>query len=195
MVFVTWHMQQVHWFFRHLVHLINFSQITSNLSQWLRKTACIHVCNLIISKEISNDLNTDRNQVLKPLVIYFCRGGQISSECLAGYWCKSGSSNNLINRTMEFQNCSANQDCSGLCPQGHYCPQGVDLPVPCPEHTYRDTEGAESPDQCSPCPAGFYCPSGNERIATVVLLFKGQFIDVKFILDKNFIHININIWV
>lgn len=88
------------------------------------------------------------------------RGGQISSECLAGYWCKSGSSNNLVNRTMEFQNCSANQDCSGLCPKGSYCPQGVDIPLPCPEHTYRDTEGAETPDQCSPCPAGFYCPSG-----------------------------------
>lgn len=92
----------------------------------------------------------------------FGRGGMISSECLAGYWCKSGSSNNLINRTIEFQNCSANADCSGLCPKGHYCPQGVDLPLPCPEHTYRDTEGAETPDQCAPCPAGFYCPSGND---------------------------------
>lgn len=92
----------------------------------------------------------------------FGRGGMISSECLAGYWCKSGSSNNLINRTIEFQNCSANEDCSGLCPKGHYCPQGVDLPLPCPEHTYRDTEGAETPDQCAPCPAGFYCPSGND---------------------------------
>lgn len=94
--------------------------------------------------------------------LLFGRGGMISSECLAGYWCKSGSSNNLINRTIEFQNCSANEDCSGLCPKGHYCPQGVDLPLPCPEHTYRDTEGAETPDQCAPCPAGFYCPSGND---------------------------------
>lgn len=96
------------------------------------------------------------------LWLLFGRGGMISSECLAGYWCKSGSSNNLINRTIEFQNCSANEDCSGLCPKGHYCPQGVDLPLPCPEHTYRDTEGAETPDQCAPCPAGFYCPSGND---------------------------------
>lgn len=96
------------------------------------------------------------------LWLLFGRGGMISSECLAGYWCKSGSSNNLINRTIEFQNCSANEDCSGLCPKGHYCPQGVDLPLPCPEHTYRDTEGAETPDQCAPCPAGSYCPSGND---------------------------------
>lgn len=101
--------------------------------------------------------------------LLFGRGGMISSECLAGYWCKSGSSNNLINRTIEFQNCSANEDCSGLCPKGHYCPQGVDLPLPCPEHTYRDTEGAETPDQCAPCPAGFYCPSGNDRLTTTIV--------------------------
>lgn len=101
-------------------------------------------------------------QKVSNTVLLFGRGGMISSECLAGYWCKSGSSNNLINRTIEFQNCSANEDCSGLCPKGHYCPQGVDLPLPCPEHTYRDTEGAETPDQCAPCPAGFYCPSGND---------------------------------
>lgn len=112
----------------------------------------------------------------------FGRGGMISSECLAGYWCKSGSSNNLINRTIEFQNCSANEDCSGLCPKGHYCPQGVDLPLPCPEHTYRDTEGAETPDQCAPCPAGFYCPSGNDW--QLLLLVTIKFNVYNWVTDK-----------
>lgn len=73
----------------------------------------------------------------------FGRGGMIFSECLVGYWCKFGFSNNLINRIIEFQNCLVNEDCLGLCFKGYYCFQGVDFFFFCLEYTYRDIEGAE----------------------------------------------------
>ena len=45
------------------------------------------------------------------------------------------------------------------CTEGHYCPSGSLIEVPCPRGTYRNSDGAETPDNVSAClaaPAGKY---------------------------------------
>lgn len=88
------------------------------------------------------------------------RSGQIAGDCQAGYYCKSGSRDDIPTVTTDFSTCVANDECAGECPVGHYCPQGIELPVDCPEHTYRNTVGAAQDVDCLPCPAGEYCPQG-----------------------------------
>lgn len=41
-----------------------------------------------------------------------------------------------------------------LCPQGHYCPAGSPLALPCPTGEYQPNAGSHS---CIPCRPGFYC--------------------------------------
>ena len=43
---------------------------------------------------------------------------------------------------------------NGLCPEGHYCPQGTREPVQCPEGSYMGHAGAA---QCTACDPGHYC--------------------------------------
>lgn len=43
---------------------------------------------------------------------------------------------------------------NGLCPAGHYCPQGAAVPTPCPLGSYNPTAGAA---ECIPCDPGHYC--------------------------------------
>ncbi|RUS80922.1 hypothetical protein EGW08_011303, partial [Elysia chlorotica] len=90
----------------------------------------------------------------------FCRNGQLYGNCSAGYYCKSGSSQNMPNSTADFDTCVSDDVCAGFCPTGAYCPAGSLLPVPCPENTYRDTVGAEQEVDCASCLAGFLCPEG-----------------------------------
>lgn len=43
------------------------------------------------------------------------------------------------------------------CPQGHYCPEGSVLPLPCPVGTYNDLLGQDAEGDCKKCPATLYC--------------------------------------
>jgi len=54
----------------------------------------------------------------------------------------------------------------GPCPAGSYCIEGTEDPIPCPNTTYRDTEGAEKLADCIPCKLGQYCGSENLTDAT-----------------------------
>ncbi|XP_070552128.1 fibrillin-2-like [Ptychodera flava] len=45
----------------------------------------------------------------------------------------------------------------GMCPEGHYCPQGSVFPTPCQAGTYAQHDRMGS---CLPCEAGYYCPNG-----------------------------------
>ena len=59
-----------------------------------------------------------------------------------------------------------------ICPIGHYCPEGIDRPLPCLNATYMNRTGAAECLDCpagsyctqgdrpDPCPAGYYCPMG-----------------------------------
>ena len=44
------------------------------------------------------------------------------------------------------------------CPAGSYCPQGSDLPIPCPRATFSDQPGLYEEAQCVNCTGGYYCP-------------------------------------
>ncbi|XP_042595397.1 multiple epidermal growth factor-like domains protein 6 [Cyprinus carpio] len=44
-----------------------------------------------------------------------------------------------------------------LCPPGHYCPQGTQLPLPCPQGTIRNSAGGSIADDCLECPPGYFC--------------------------------------
>lgn len=74
--------------------------------------------------------------------------------CAPGYFC-SGCSNTS---TPTF----------GVCPVGHYCPQGTGTPIPCPTGRYGPSTHAANTSDCPSCPGGSYCsisgsssPQGN----------------------------------
>ena len=54
----------------------------------------------------------------------------------------------------------------GPCPPGSYCLVGTEDPTPCPNTTYRDTEGAAKLADCIPCKLGHCCGSENLTDAT-----------------------------
>ncbi|XP_071958404.1 uncharacterized protein [Antedon mediterranea] len=94
----------------------------------------------------------------------FCRGGRISDSCSAGYFCLSGSyeftpDNNSTNPDQD--QCPVNTMCAGPCPAGYYCPEGIEDPIPCPNITLRDTDGASQRSECVECPAGSMCLQGD----------------------------------
>lgn len=43
--------------------------------------------------------------------------------------------------------------------QGHFCPAGTALPLPCPLGTHSNQTGAHSLSSCTFCPSGVYCSS------------------------------------
>ena len=57
--------------------------------------------------------------------------------------------------------CLPNDFCAGPCPAGSYCPEGIETPIPCPEHTLRNSTGARAFNDCLPCPAGYWCHQGD----------------------------------
>ena len=51
----------------------------------------------------------------------------------------------------------------GICPLGHYCPEGSDLATQCPAGYYADTTAQSV---CTICPARYYCEAGAEEYAS-----------------------------
>lgn len=48
--------------------------------------------------------------------------------------------------------------------QGHLCPPGTALPLPCPSGTFSNNTGAYNLSVCAPCPSGRYCHSAGTTI-------------------------------
>ena len=48
-------------------------------------------------------------------------------------------------------------DSTKICPQGHYCIAGTELPTRCPDGFYYPSTGAYKESHCEPCAAGTYC--------------------------------------
>ncbi|KAH3741464.1 hypothetical protein DPMN_048189, partial [Dreissena polymorpha] len=90
----------------------------------------------------------------------YCRSGQLSSECVAGYFCLSGSKSDMPPTTTNFSGCEPYDECAGPCPTGHYCLEGTYIPTPCPETVYRPIVGAAQLEDCDLCPAGYMCDNG-----------------------------------
>ncbi|XP_071958738.1 uncharacterized protein [Antedon mediterranea] len=86
-----------------------------------------------------------------------CTGGMYCDElglpapkgqCLAGYYCKLGSSSPTPEDGVT----------GDICPEGAFCPMGSNKTYLCPPGTYNPTTGLESVDQCLGCEAGQFCP-------------------------------------
>eukprot|EP01135_Chromosphaera_perkinsii_P005913 Nk52_evm8s371 gene=Nk52_evmTU8s371 len=80
----------------------------------------------------------------------FCAGTgntAVSGDCSAGYFCQQGAAT-----SSPRQDSSAN-----ICPVGHYCPLGTDVPIKCPIGTFNDKEGLTVDSQCQQCTPGSYC--------------------------------------
>lgn len=61
---------------------------------------------------------------------------------------------------------------------GFYCPEGSEVPTPCPANTIRDVPGAVTREECLPCPPGNWCKAGwnlgvNSEWREWELLFRG----------------------
>ncbi|XP_037836575.1 multiple epidermal growth factor-like domains protein 11 [Kryptolebias marmoratus] len=70
----------------------------------------------------------------------------VSGPCLPGFYCLDGS-----------QSAAPVSDVSGgVCPVGHYCPEGTSTPFPCPLGFYLNDTGRKSKDDCKPCPLGWF---------------------------------------
>lgn len=117
----------------------------------------------LVSIHKIRQLGTFITAIGKLLLLIIYRGGMISGECSAGHYCKSGAKDDLPTAVTNFTSCAANDECAGLCPVGNYCPFGTELPVPCPEHFYRNSTGAASANDCEACPAGYICPAGKVK--------------------------------
>jgi hypothetical protein len=77
---------------------------------------------------------------------YYCPNvGTVKATllCIGGYYCPGGVANPATNDSL-------------ICPPGHQCPEGSNLPLFCESGTYQVREGQT---YCNPCAAGFYCSS------------------------------------
>lgn len=84
-------------------------------------------------------------------VSFYCKRGCVTSDC-SFYSLNYG----VVANT--FADGLANVF-GGICPWGHYCPQGTSNPTACSPGTVRDNVGASVSTDCQPCPPGKYCPS------------------------------------
>ncbi|XP_013387786.1 multiple epidermal growth factor-like domains protein 11 [Lingula anatina] len=77
-------------------------------------------------------------------------------ECTAGHYCELGAT----------AASPRNETWGYLCPVGHYCPQGIPTPTPCPQGTYQPSaDGKANVTDCLACDAGYYCQvSGSENV-------------------------------
>ena len=80
---------------------------------------------------------------------------------ISGYYCTSGVDRPMPGASNDTNaaNCSCplsvyHTGVGGICPIGHYCPTGTDIPKGCNAGSYTDLEGQSV---CTTCPAGFYC--------------------------------------
>ena len=77
----------------------------------------------------------------------YCNGGKDAGPCIAGYYCDVGASKpNQISR---------------LCPTGHYCLQGAELPTRCDPGKFNMDVGAKDSSYCKDCTPGYYCIAGS----------------------------------
>ena len=84
---------------------------------------------------------------------YYCPGpGDIAAtlKCPAGVTCISGCGDGLCSVGLASRQ-------GGLCPPGHYCPEGTAAALACPAGTYTNNTARTVLSDCLPCPPGKYC--------------------------------------
>ncbi|CAN0099917.1 unnamed protein product, partial [Heterosigma akashiwo] len=96
---------------------------------------------------------------------HYCVDGEVSGECAAGYFCKTGTGTPTPETagnysTTDYYDIYLTLH-GGPCPTGHYCPNGTADPIPCKNGTVRVDNYGASEDDCTDCPAGYICYDGN----------------------------------
>ncbi|KAL8427177.1 hypothetical protein Efla_006804 [Eimeria flavescens] len=79
-----------------------------------------------------------------------------SGDCFAGFYCKGGAwspAPSALERNPDGDFYFS----GGLCPSGHYCPEGADAPKACPEGTSSSALGGKRAEDCIACLPGYYC--------------------------------------
>ncbi|CEM37955.1 unnamed protein product [Vitrella brassicaformis CCMP3155] len=100
------------------------------------------------------------NQTTRVWQSQYCDQGKMMGPCEAGYVCFKGvgpSPRPGLNISDNEQFGVIGIQYGGLCPSGHYCPEGTIEPVPCEPGTGRFQPGASKREDCIKCPAGSYC--------------------------------------
>ncbi|KAH3841624.1 hypothetical protein DPMN_115097 [Dreissena polymorpha] len=83
---------------------------------------------------------------------YYCGTAGLAAEsgqCYGGYYCMSGAQ--VPDPT--------DGTTGGLCPVGHYCPNGTETAQECLAGTYQNGTGKTKAGDCEPCTPGYYCSS------------------------------------
>lgn len=70
--------------------------------------------------------------------------------CAEGYYCTRGAVDN-VGTLGEYGGGS------GVCPIGHYCPEGSTIATPCPQGTFSSITNLGKESDCTPCTAGKFC--------------------------------------
>ncbi|KAH8064675.1 hypothetical protein JL722_1554 [Aureococcus anophagefferens] len=102
--------------------------------------------------------------------------GWPTGECADGYYCGLGANvatpdeKQLATSIYQGETCadqSTEDDANGVCPRGHYCPEGSTSPTACPPGTQNGALGRFNLSHCEPCEASFYCPDSGTIDATI----------------------------
>ena len=120
---------------------------------------------------------------------FYCPEGTVGYpgadlECPTGHYCLQMTSSKFeypcpdgtysitlgLHREDQCLICQPGKYCTGgdgsggkVCPSGHFCPENIGNPLPCPGGTYTEQSGSEDLSYCMLCPAGFYCPTGTSH--------------------------------
>ena len=103
-----------------------------------------------------------------------------TGNCQPGHWCGYGIDRpkplGKSVRNIGFVNLTCYDEketgFGGICPIGHFCKEGAQVPEGCHIGTYAPREGLSS---CYPCMAGFYCPQVNMTTFVTYVCPRGHF--------------------
>ncbi|CAN0415138.1 unnamed protein product, partial [Ectocarpus sp. 12 AP-2014] len=83
------------------------------------------------------------------------------AQCEAGTFCVGGRRRPCPSGTFGATNGLTSSNCSDICPEGSYCPEGSTEPIPCPAGTYGGEAGLSTQECSGLCAMGHYCPAGS----------------------------------
>ena len=81
-----------------------------------------------------------------------------SGLCSSGFFCVLGASTPQPTDGMT----------GDVCPTGHYCPEGSEQGLPCPEGTFNNVNGIANSSQCAECLPGSYCSTPGLSLPTAL---------------------------
>uniref|UniRef100_A0A3Q3IVN5 Uncharacterized protein n=1 Tax=Monopterus albus TaxID=43700 RepID=A0A3Q3IVN5_MONAL len=97
-----------------------------------------------------------------------CPKGTFCRSCSPGFYCSETGLSVVSGPCLPFYCLEGSQTATpmssvsgGVCPAGHYCPEGTSVPLPCPAGYYQNKTGSKGKEDCKPCPFEcLVCPLG-----------------------------------